>query len=156
VAAELDTLIGELENGPAHGFSDWPARHFEAGPSGVYTIWEDVTFLYVGMAWAHRDDVKPKVSGVFGRLASHASGRRSGDQFCIYISDRFVVPELSDEDTAALSRGERLLDARTRAFIHDHLAYRVVTTSSGAEARELELRVRRVGLERSGRPDINP
>ncbi len=108
------------------------------------------------MAWAHRDDENPRASGVFGRLASHASGRRSGDQFCIYVCDQFVVPELSSEDMAALRRGERLLDARTRAFIQEHLTYRVVTTGAGQEARELEAFVRRNGLARAGRPQINP
>ena len=108
------------------------------------------------MAWAHRDDLNPKAVGVFGRLNSHASGRRSGDQFCIYICDRFVVPELSVDDKAALRRGDRLLDRLTKAFIHDQLTYRVVVTSSGAEARELETRVRRDGLVRAGRPLINP
>ena len=29
------------------------------------------------------------------RLGSHASGRRSGDQFNVYICDRFVVPALT-------------------------------------------------------------
>ena len=127
-----------------------------AGPSGVYTIWNGGVFLYVGMAWAHRDDSNPKAVGVFGRLSSHASGRRSGGQFCIYICDRFVVPELNADDTAALRRGERLLDARTKAFVHDHLTYRVVVTSSGAEAREVEAQVRRDGLEHAERPLINP
>ena len=69
-----------------------------AGPSGVYTIWNGGVFLYVGMAWAHRDDSNPKAVGVFGRLSSHASGRRSGGQFCIYICDRFVVPELNADE----------------------------------------------------------
>lgn len=156
MAADLEPLIEQLEKGPAHRFSDWPATHFEAGPSGAYTVWNDAMFLYVGMAWMHRDDSNPDAVGVFGRLGSHASGRRSGDQFCIYICDRFVVPELSADDMAALRRGERLLDGRTKAFIHDHLTYRVVITSNGSEARELEKRIRREGLERAGRPEINP
>jgi hypothetical protein len=156
VDPELVALMGELEHGCVHRFSDWPATHLEAGPSGVYTVWNNAMFLYVGMAWAHRDDSNPRASGVFGRLKSHASGRRSGDQFCIYICDRFVVPELSSDDMAALRRGERILDGRTKDFIHDHLSYRVVVTNGAAAARELEAHVRRVGLERAGRPQINP
>ena len=31
-----------------------------------------------------------------GRLASHASGRRSGDQFLIYVCDRLVLPRLGN------------------------------------------------------------
>jgi hypothetical protein len=156
MTAEFTELVRQLEDGTPHRFSDWPADHFDAGPSGVYTIWNGQQLLYVGMAWAHRDDVNPKAQGVFGRLASHASGRRSGDQFCIYVCDQFVVPELTADDMTALRRGERLLDGRTRAFIHGHLTYRVAITTSGAEARALEALVRRDGLPRAGRPTINP
>jgi len=153
---DLERYMRDLEDGAAHRFADWPAKHFETGPSGVYTIWKEDRFLYAGMAWAQRSDATPNASGVFGRLASHASGRRSGDRFCIYICDRFVVPELSDDDIAALRRGERLLDRMTRSFVHDHLTYRVVVTANGAEARSLEATVRREGLRRAGRPQINP
>ena len=75
-----------------------------------------------------------KAKGVFGRLASHASGRRSGDQFNIYICDRFVVPELSSDKMRALASGTPLLDKLTRNFIHEHLTYRVVVTGNGASA----------------------
>jgi len=148
--------LSELETGAAHAFRDWPATHFEIGPSGVYTVWNDNIFLYVGMAWRHRDDANPTASGVFGRLRSHASGRRSGDQFAIYVCDRFVIPELTREQVAALARGERLLDGLTKQYIHDHLTYRVVVTEDGATARTLESHVRREGLQRSGRPLVNP
>jgi hypothetical protein len=156
VTTAFTELMSELEDRTPHRFSDWPASHFEAGPSGVYTVWNGEQFLYVGMAWRHRDDLNPNASGVFGRLASHASGRRSGDQFCVYICDRFVVPDLSADELAALRRGARLLDTRTKAFIHEYLTYRVVVTDSGTNARLLEARVRRDGLPRAGRPQINP
>jgi hypothetical protein len=156
MSPDFDKQLHALEDGHAYPFRDWPATHFDAGPSGVYTIWDGDTFLYVGMAWRHRDERYPTAIGVFGRLASHASGRRSGDQFAIYICDRFVVPELTPPDMQALARGERLLDARTRALIHERLTYRVVVTDSGASARALELHVRRNGLPKAGKPVINP
>src|SRR5690348_14865890 len=108
------------------------------------------------MAWKRRDDANPAASGVFGRLRSHASGRRSGDQFAIYVGDRFVIPELAREQLDALARGERLLDGLTKQYIHDRLTYRVVVTNDGATARALEALVRGGGLSRSGRPLINP
>lgn len=109
------------------------------------------------MSYVNRSDTaNQQAKGVFGRLASHASGRCSGDQFCIYVCDGFVVPQLSTEDMTALASGVRLLDRRTREFINKHLCYRVVVTSSGAEARALESRVRREGLLQAGRPEINP
>lgn len=157
VENELDALVLALEDGPLHRFTEWPATHLEIGPSGVYTIWADNLFVYVGMSYAHRNDAdKVKAKGVFGRLASHASGRRSGDQFCVYVCDRFVIPRLTPADKTALADGERLLDARTRAYIHDEFGYRVIVTESGNVARELESRIRREGLPRSGRPLINP
>jgi hypothetical protein len=51
-SAELNTL----ENSQPYAFRDWPASHFEVGPSGVYTIWRENDFVYVGMAYSHRDD----------------------------------------------------------------------------------------------------
>ena len=150
-------MVQELEDGSDHSFGDWPPSHFEVGPTGVYTIWRGADFLYAGMSYVHRSDTaNQQAKGVFGRLASHASGRRSGDQFCIYICDRFVVPTLSAEDMAELAQGARILDLRTREFIREHLRYRVAVTSSGTEARALESLVRRDGLPRAGRPAINP
>ena len=157
MAFDFDQLLRELEDGPIHCFRDWPAADLALGPSGVYTIWRGSALLYVGMSYAHRDDTdSPRAKGVFGRLASHASGRRSGDQFCVYVCERFVVPQLTTDDLTALANGERFLDARTRDFIHEHLSYRVVVTASGADARTLEARVRREGLPRTGRPLVNP
>jgi hypothetical protein len=153
---DVTNALRALETGAAHAFRDWPATHFEAGPSGVYTIWNDDIFLYVGMAWKHRSDENPKASGVFGRLKSHADGRRSGIQFAIYICDRFVVPHLSPDQIDALARGERLLDAATRQYIREHLTYRVVVTDDPATARALEVRIQREGLPHAGRPQINP
>lgn len=153
---DLSAAAQQLEDGSAYAFRDWPAKHFRAGPSGVYTIWNDNLFLYVGMAYTHRNDQNPRAHGVFGRLGSHANGRRSGDQFAVYICDRFVVPQLSGDEVQALARGDRLLDRRTRDYIHDHLTYRVVLTDSAGTARQLEALVRRTGLPRAGRPLINP
>ena len=156
VETEFADELSLLEDGPAHAFRDWPGRHFPVGPSGVYTVWHDDVLLYAGMAWAHRGEGNPGATGVFGRLKSHASGRRSGDQFAIYVCDRFVIPTLTAEDLSALGRGERILDARTRQYIADHLSYRVVVTQDGPSARTLESLVRRNGLPRTGRPLINP
>ena len=49
----------------------------------------------------------------------------------------------------ALAGGPRVLDARTRDFTCDRLSYRVAVTAGGADARVLEVRVRRKGLQRS-------
>ena len=72
---DFDERVRLLEEGPAHGFRDWPATHFEVGPSGVYTVWNGDLVLYAGSAWKHRDEANPTSPGVFGRLESHTSGR---------------------------------------------------------------------------------
>jgi hypothetical protein len=110
--------VAALTSGQRRSFRDWPPDDLEIGPPGVYAIWKDTEFLYVGISYVDRRTSSNKqAKGVFGRLASHASGRRSGDQFNIYICDRFVVPELTSDDLEALSIGARILDGRTRAFI---------------------------------------
>ena len=115
-----------LTSGPHLSFRDWPPTDLAIGPPGVYAIWKDADFLYVGISYVDRRTSSNKqAKGVFGRLASHASGRRSGDQFNIYICDRFVVPTLTSDDLDALSVGARILDAQTCAFIQEHLSYRV-------------------------------
>ena len=67
-----------------------------------------------------------------------------------------MIPKLTSDELEALANGARFLYGRTRAFIHDELSYRVAVTSSGAEARVLETRIRGGGFPRSGRPQINP
>jgi hypothetical protein len=151
-----------LEEGPRHRFSDWPSQAVPKVAAGVYTIWDDDNFIYVGMAGRglaaeHIDapDEPVKAKGLVTRLNSHATGRRSGDQFCVYICDRFIVPHLSAEQQAQLADGTLSLDALTRRLIHERYEYRFVTTASGAEALALEREVQRGGLT-AGKPFLNP
>lgn len=78
-------------------------------------------------------------------LNSHWSGRRSGDQFCVYVCDRFVVPHLSDQQQAQIGYGVLSLDTLTREHIHDHFEYRYVTIGNGKDAFALEREVQRGG-----------
>ena len=55
-------------------------------------------------------------------MISHRSGRRSGDQFCVYVHDYFVIPELKREGTYEPSKG--FLDKKTKDFIQQNLSYR--------------------------------
>jgi hypothetical protein len=56
-------------------------------------VWRGDEFVYVGISYRDPTATTNKgAKGLYGRLASHASGRRSGDQFCIYVCDRFVLP----------------------------------------------------------------
>jgi hypothetical protein len=55
--------------------------------------------------------------GIYTRLQSHASGRRSGDQFSVYVADRLVLPTLSHDDINAIALG-RPPNGCVRAPVH--------------------------------------
>lgn len=119
-----------------------------AGPPGVYTVWLDDVLIYVGMSW------KEGSVGLRGRLNSHASGRRSGDQFCVYIGDRFVLPELTGDEVRAIADGTLRFDLRIRDFIRSRLHYRFLICETGADARAIEAAVRQGA--HGFTPSINP
>jgi hypothetical protein len=96
-----------------------------------------------------------QVKGVRQRLASHAAGRRSGDQFCVYVADRFILSTLSSEEIAQVAAGELSLDARVRRYIHERLSYRWVEVPDGTSAYRLEAQICRGALA-AGLPQFNP
>jgi hypothetical protein len=89
------------------------------------------------------------------RLGSHASGRRSGDQFCVYVSDRLVIASLTGDDIKKISSGEVSVDAYVKTYIRKNLSYRFVETSDGLTASALEDRIRTGGTP-LGLPLLNP
>ena len=56
--------------------------------------------------------------GLASRLRSHASGRRSGDQFCVYVADHYVLPELTREQVEAIRDSRLSMDMLVREKIH--------------------------------------
>lgn len=147
-ADPLDALI----NGQLYWFSDWPNRSVPTSGSAVYTVWNRTGgFIYVGMAGR---SLTTTGKGPFGRLASHASGRRSGDQFCIYICDRLVLPRFHNR-FSEIGTGQVSLDAATRDFIRDELGFRFCAVSSPADAFALERQLQR-GDNPIGPPLLNP
>jgi hypothetical protein len=119
----------EPEVGPLHRFRDWPNDQVPKRAAGVYTVWDGDRLVYVGMSGRAMTAEDLEVSsggravpkGLRTRLNAHASGRRSGDQFCAYICDRFVVPALTPSQQQQLAAGSLSLDGLTRRFIHDGL-----------------------------------
>jgi hypothetical protein len=106
------------------------------------------------MSWRdHRED--PRAKGVHSRLASHASGRRSGDQFNVYICDHYVIPNLNAVQLEDLRTGKRILDRLTKQYIGEHLEFSVWIAPDGATARTVEHDLRGVGLN-GERPILNP
>jgi hypothetical protein len=89
------------------------------------------------------------------RLNSHASGRRSGDRFNVYVCDRFVVPALTPGQQRQIADGRLLLDQMTRNFIREHLGYRYAIQPDGTTALAAERAVR-LGSLAAGKPFLNP
>ena len=88
-------------------------------------------------------------------MPSHASGRRSGDQFCVHVADRLVMPVLARDEVEAIAAGRASFDRRLRDFVRDRMGYRFVVLPSGAEARAVEATLR-AGRWALGTPVLNP
>ena len=163
MAAPDPEVVRALEAGALHAFRDWPNAAVPQLAAGVYTIWRGEELLYVGVAGRgltaeqinERRSGAGKRGGLFSRLNSHASGRRSGDQFCVYVCDRLVLPTLTCEQIADIAAGYQSLDRLTRGYIREHLAYRFVEVTDGRAAYGMEARVRSGALD-MGVPLLNP
>ena len=152
-------VVADLSSGAAHSFADWPDRAVPPYGAGVYTIWnKDGQFLYVGMSGRGiTSDTVQRNSpyGLYTRLHSHASGRRSGDQFCVYVADRLVLPTLTQDDIAAIGLGRHPMDAFVRRYIHQNLSFRFVMLPDGGAAYAVEAAIKS-GKWEHGRPLLNP
>jgi hypothetical protein len=150
-----------LEDAVSLKFADWPDARVPRRAAGVYTIWRQGSLLYAGMSGrgARIEDLSVgrggKAVGLWTRLNSHASGRRSGDQFNVYICDRFIIPTLTRDQQQAIAVGQLLLDHLTRDFIRENLTYRYIVCQDGTEALQIERHVR-TGQLPAGRPYLNP
>ena len=159
------TTITALQTGPGFRFADWPNDAVPLRAAGVYTIWRGDELIYAGMSGRGsqtedfvarpRSDGSDKAKWLWTRLDSHASGRRSGDQFNVYICDRFIVPVLTHDQQRDVGHGHLLLDQMTRDFIREHLSYRFAVYPSGEQAFAVEREVQAGGLP-VGRPYLNP
>ena len=141
-----------------HRFTDWPNAAVPAVAAGVYAVWEGDALVYCGMSGRAFEKAVAASKGKLGlvtRLASHASGRLSGDQFCVYVANRLVIPSLKAEQLAKFSTGELTLDALTKAYINGRLEYQFALVGSSAEAYALE-RACRNGSVFGVKPLLNP
>src|SRR5271166_6924169 len=154
-----DDSFSPLGRGTLYSFRDWPNPDVPKHGAGVYTIWhQDGRFIYVGMSGrAITKDTATRNTpyGIYTRLQSHASGRRSGDQFCVYVADRLVLPTLAQEDITAIALGRHQMDAFVRRYIHENLLYRFVLLPDGSAAYAVEAAIKS-GEWAHGRPLLNP
>jgi hypothetical protein len=148
-----DDPLRELEYGQAHRFADYStlAAVIPSSGAGIYTIWDDDgALIYVGVAGRN-----PAGKGLASRLASHANGRRSGDQFCVYVADHYVMPGLDRAQIEAIRDGTLSMDRLVRDHIHACFAFRFVAVPDYATARGIEDRVKSGSLA-AGPPRLNP
>jgi hypothetical protein len=158
----MDGHIQSLRFGQLHHFADWPNKDMPRAAAGVYSIWNKADdFVYVGMAGHGKsaEDIATalangKVTGLRDRLGSHASGRRSGDQFCVYVQDLLLLPKLSADEIDKIVTRELAIDRLVRDYVHEHLSYRYVVTEDGKAALELERHIINGAL--GDHPILNP
>ncbi|MDB3958638.1 GIY-YIG nuclease family protein [Opitutales bacterium] len=124
----LEQLWDELNRQPVHRFADWPNRDVPKGKPGVYLIYLGNDLKYVGMASAN----------LYGRLNQHARGKRSGDQFCVYVGDRLVMSKLSIDQMKGVFSGEYSLDDAIKEFVRSQLSYQYLVVVDDPTARALE------------------
>lgn len=79
----------------------------------------------------------------------------SGDQFCVYVANRFVIPSLKHEQLVKFTHGEHTLDQLTKMYIHNNFEYEFIVVSTSKEAYQLETKARS-GLVFSSKPLLNP
>lgn len=157
------SLLETLEDGQIHHFRKWSSTIVPKICAGVYTIWKDEQLIYVGMSGrsmsseiiAEHRNSGLKAKGMFTRLKSHSSGRRNGDQFCIYVGDRLVLPLLSNEQIQAIVKGQLSFDKLIKDYIHTNLTYRFVETENDKLAYQLENAIKN-GILKAGKPFLNP
>ena len=92
----------------------------------LYTVFRDQKeFIYVGIGGLSGKTVKER--NPRSRIIQHSQGRRSGDQFCIYIQDFYVIPSLIGK---SYEPKKGYLDALTKEFIKSRLTYRYIVIQS--------------------------
>jgi hypothetical protein len=141
-----------------HRFSDWPNSEVPAKAAGVYAVWDGDILIYCGMSGRQIEEAlgsAKKKYGLITRLASHASGRLSGDQFCVYVANRLVIPSLKPEQLAKFATGEVTIDILTKAYINERFEYQFAFVDSSAEAFALERQCRE-GATFGVKPLLNP
>lgn len=143
---------------PRHRFADWPNEEVPGIAAGVYAIWEGPQLIYCGMSG--RELAKAVASnrtryGLTTRLASHANGRLSGDQFCVYVANRLVIPSLTPEQLPLFAGGSLNLDTLTKRYIRERLDYQFAFCESSQAAYALE-RECRAGRVFGIKPLLNP
>jgi hypothetical protein len=144
-------IIAAILEGPLHEFAGFSPADLPSRGAGIYTIRDrDGSLVYVGVAGRNPDG-----AGLARRLRSHASGRRSGDQFCIYVADHYVLPELSARQVRAVASMQLSMDSLVREKVRGSCSFRVASASDYSAALAVESWVKAENAP-SGPPLLNP
>ncbi|WP_146256086.1 hypothetical protein [Aestuariivirga litoralis] len=157
LCASLDDSVcfEALVTGDVHWFADWPCGDVPRSGSIVYSIWNrSLEFIYVGMSGRGPTVGGGQKKGPWGRINSHASGKRSGDQFCVYVHDFLVIHSLHNRLEEVKMR-TLSLDQATRSYIRENFGFRWMAAASGTEALRIERLIQR-GKSPLGLPLLNP
>ena len=139
-------------------FSDWPNPDVPDVSAGVYAIWHDDQLIYCGMSGRELEKAlaaKKSRYGLVTRLESHSRGRLSGDQFCVYVANRIVIPTLQPDQLYQFATGKISLDLLTKKHIQKHFEYQYAVVHSSRAAYELESECRK-GSVFGAVPLLNP
>ena len=114
----------------------------------LYSIFHDKEFIYIGRCGV--------TNFQHFRLNSHRLGRRSGDQFCIYIQDYYVLPLLienlkENKEDYVFEKGR--LDREVGKFISENLRLKYLSVQKD-DVMDLENRIREGKYGRT--PKLNP
>jgi hypothetical protein len=153
-APDLDAVLGRLETGPLHRFADFEmVADLPREGAAVYTIWDDEgALVYVGVSGRSATSK----TGPWGRLRSHWNGRRSGDQFCVYVADHYVLPDLSPQQIEEIAAKEPSLfmDDLVASVIRDR-SFRIAVVPDYSGAIKVETAIKSGQLS-AGPPRLNP
>ena len=122
-------------------FAEDPRKYISNNGSIIYSVWDkEDKFIYIGISGLQKSLEK---RSPLSRMVSHCSGMRSGDQFCVYIHDFYVIPKLIQKGEYTASIG--FLDKLTKEYIHENLSYRFVSFNSDDSdiiVRQLESKIK--------------
>jgi hypothetical protein len=139
-------------------FKNWPNHTIPSVAAGAYVIWQGDELLYAGMSGREIEKAiknGKKKYGLSTRLASHASGRLSGDPFCAYVSNRIIIPELKQSQLNKFKNGLVTLDQMTKKFIRTKLDYQYLLVERSQDAYDLANHCRS-GAIFGVKPTFNP
>ena len=137
------TPLFDLDTPPIP-FSNPAVQNIPQFGSIIYTVWNtNNDFIYVGIGGV-KTGVPLSQRNPRSRISQHSSGTRSGDQFCVYVQDFFVIPEIVKSEKYVPEKG--LLDKLIKEYIHKNLSYRFIVfqdENSIEIVRSLESKIKR-------------